>query len=82
MTSSDPMISLTGGPIGTCSSLISRCPVMCWAFHIHCLPTMKTSIAPLGTRYRSKKTLAPQPNIPIAMTNGMTVQSSSSASEP
>ena len=30
----------------------------------------------------SKKTFAPQTNITIAMTNGMTVQSSSSASEP
>ena len=30
----------------------------------------------------SKKTFAPQTNITIVMTNGMTVQSSSSASDP
>ena len=39
MTSSDVMISFTGRPTGTCSSLISRWPSRCWNFHIHCLPT-------------------------------------------
>ena len=50
MTSSEPIISLTGRPTGTCSSLISRCPSVCCTFHIHCLPTTKISIAPAGGR--------------------------------
>ncbi len=39
MTSSEVIISLTGRPSGTCSSLISRWPSGCWNFHIHCLAT-------------------------------------------
>ncbi len=39
-------------------------------------------MAPAGGRYKSKNTLAPQPNMTMTMPNGMTVHSSSSASEP
>jgi hypothetical protein len=32
------MVILTGRFTGTCSVLISRCPVGCWNFHIHWRP--------------------------------------------
>src|SRR5512144_352640 len=82
MTSSEPIISRTGRPTGMWSSLISRRPSACCAFHIHCFAVMYTSIAPSGGRYMRKKTLAPQKNITIVMPSGMNVHASSSGSDP
>ena len=39
ITSCDDMTRRMVWPSGTCSSLISRCPVRCCAFHIHCFAT-------------------------------------------
>src|SRR6266545_3884583 len=38
ITSWEARTSRTALPRGTCSSLISRLPLGCWIFHIHCLP--------------------------------------------
>ena len=57
--------------------MISRLPVGCWNFHIHCLPVAKYSVASAGGRDWSKKTLVPQPNITSVMTRGITDQTTS-----
>ncbi len=54
MTSSEVIVSLIGTPTGTCSWLISRWPVGCWIFHIHCLPVTKYSTASAGGRNMPK----------------------------
>ena len=72
----------TGRPIGTCISLISRTPSGCCTFHIHCLPTTKSSIELAGGVARRKNSDAPQANITSDSTNGMNVHVSSSASDP
>ena len=82
IVSSDVTTSLTARPTGTCSSLISRCPVGCWIFHIQRLPTTLTVMASSGARFRWKKTLAPHTNITLISRNGTMVQVSSSTSEP
>src|SRR5512144_3068761 len=46
MTSCEIIVSLTGSPIGTCNSSISRCPPGCWNFHVHCLATTSITRAP------------------------------------
>src|SRR5579863_9570099 len=54
MTSSEVIVSFTGTPMGTCSSLISRGPSGCWRCHIHCFPTTKISMEALGGREFAK----------------------------
>jgi hypothetical protein len=72
------MINFTGCPTGTCSSLISA------SVHVLDLPhPLFADDIDFGRvhrgRERSKKTLAPHANITIAIQNGMTVHSNSSA---
>ena len=77
------MISLTGRPTGHVQLVDLALPV-----HVLDLPhplladDVDLHRAGRAAGYRSKNTLAPQPNITMAMPNGMTVQSSSSASDP
>ena len=82
MVSSEVITSFTARPRGTCSSLISRCPVGCCSFHIQRLPTTLTVIASSGGRFMWKKTLAPHTNMTAMRTSGTMVQVSSRASEP
>src|SRR5262245_19178849 len=82
ITSSEVSVSLTGTPTGTCSSLISRWPVMCWIFHIQRLPTTWICIESFGTRCSVKNTSALHRKMTSTMPAGISVQASSSGSEP
>src|ERR1700691_6108653 len=77
MTSSEVMVSFTGTPTGTCSSLISRTPSGCWMCHIHCLPITKISVEADGGREFSKYKLEAQRNSPTHIRVGMIVQANS-----
>src|ERR1700722_1404832 len=74
MTSSDVIVSLTGTPNGTCSSLISRGPSGCCRCHIHCLPTTNISIEALGGRELLMYRLLDHMKIPAQISAGMTNQ--------
>ena len=83
MTSSEPMISFTGRPTGTCSSLISRCPSMCCDLPHPLLADDVDFHRAVGRRASGgRRPARPSTNITIVMPSGMIVQSSSSASEP
>src|SRR5207237_8658175 len=67
---------------GTCNSLISRFPSACWSFHIHCLPTICTSIALVGLRSMRKYASAFQAKSTSERKIGPIVQPLSIQSEP
>ena len=75
------MVSFTGRPSGTCSSLISRCPSGCSTFHIHCLPVTKISIEPLGGSAFRKYSVELHTKITATISVGIAVHSTSSGSD-
>src|ERR1700730_4633951 len=78
MTSSEVIVSLTVWPTGMCRWLISRLPLGCSNFHIHCLPVAQYSTAPGGAWCWTKNSRAPQANIASMMNSGTTDQRTSS----